>query len=158
MQSADRAEFIRLVEMLCAGFNVPPIEMRVEAYWRGLQKMDLPIFARVVEYVLGSNGPERIPTVPQVWNLQREMRRSTRAPVPTANHPAPASFGPFHCFGQRCLMRWLMQNGPASAEQLERLIEVKNLLVGQYRQVATECEVTAEEVRESLLAAFRRAA
>ena len=43
-----------------------------------------------------------------------------------------------------------------SAGQLPRLVAEKNRLVGQFRSIASEEEVTAEEVREAMFAAFRR--
>lgn len=77
MHSGDREEFENQVRTLCAGFNVPPGD-RIEAYWRGLAKMDLPTFARVVEHALGADGPEKIPTTGQCWQISKQMRSRPR--------------------------------------------------------------------------------
>lgn len=73
MNAGDREEFEKLIAELCAGFNVPPGE-RPAAYWKGLAKMSLGQFARVVEQALGEDGPEKIPTVRAVWDLHRKRR------------------------------------------------------------------------------------
>lgn len=73
MQPAERQEFDVLMAHLCAGFNVP-VGDRGEAYWRGLEKMPLPTFARVVDRALGPDGPEKIPTSGQCWSISRLLR------------------------------------------------------------------------------------
>lgn len=81
MQAVDREEFTRQLGELCAGFNVPVGE-RKDAYWRGLAKMELPTFARVVEHCLGEGGPEKIPTTRGVWALSKSVRpRYTPEPL-----------------------------------------------------------------------------
>ena len=62
MRSNDLQDFTRQVEVLCAGFNVPPTEQRIEALWRGLQHMDLTVFTRVVECAL-AGGTEKLRTL-----------------------------------------------------------------------------------------------
>lgn len=73
MLTADRKEFDDHLASLCAGFNVP-VGLRSEAYWLGLQKMELPTFVRVVQYALGEDGPEKIPTVSQCWAISKKLR------------------------------------------------------------------------------------
>lgn len=73
MLSTERAEFEIQLANLCAGFNVP-VGDRVEAYWRGLAKMELRTFVRVVEHCLGEEGPEKIPTTRQCWSLSKVLR------------------------------------------------------------------------------------
>lgn len=73
MQNSDRNDFTAQLGALCAGFNVP-LGDRVEAYWRGLAKMELRTFVRVVEHCLGEEGPEKIPTTRQCWSLAKVIR------------------------------------------------------------------------------------
>lgn len=80
MLSTDRSEFDAQLVMLCAGFNVPVGE-RSAAYWKGLAKMELLTFARVVEECLGENGPEKFPTVGVCWNVSKKMRAARYTPV-----------------------------------------------------------------------------
>lgn len=87
MQLSDRTDFEAQLASLCAGFNVPMGD-RAEAYWRGLAKMELRTFARVVEHCLGEDGPEKIPTTKQCWLHSKSLRKNgaftpsepTRAP------------------------------------------------------------------------------
>ena len=82
MLLTDRTEFDAQMQVLCAGFNVPMGE-RSAAYWRGLAKMELRTFVRVVEHCLGEKGPERIPTVNAVWTLSKSLRPPRITPEPT---------------------------------------------------------------------------
>lgn len=75
MLTSDRSEFDAQLAMLCAGFNVPVGE-RSGAYWKGLAKMELLTFARVVEECLGEGGPEKIPTVGMCWAISKRARAS----------------------------------------------------------------------------------
>jgi len=79
---ADREEFARQLRELCAGFNVPMGE-REAAYWRGLAKMEIATFARVVEHCLGDDGPDKIPTTRGVWALSKSMRARSAPAAPT---------------------------------------------------------------------------
>lgn len=156
MLSPDREQFEIHLGTLCAGFNVPVTELRTEAYWRGLQKMQLGQFARMVEFALGEHGPERIPTVPQCWSLWRQARtRAASHPAQSVTESQPA-FDRLHAFGQRCLRRYLMALGGVPEQELTRLVFEKNRIVSQFRVIATEEPVTAAELREALFAAFAR--
>jgi hypothetical protein len=73
MQTAERDEFEAQMLMLCAGKNVP-VGDRLEAYWIGLKQMSIAQFACVVEYALGEEGPEKIPTTNQVWSIHKQLR------------------------------------------------------------------------------------
>lgn len=156
MLRTDRDDFEAQLAQLCAGFNVPLTGERVAAYWLGMQRMDLPLFARVVEYALGEHGPEKIPTVPQLWNLKRQMRSRPKPEAPPID--VKPAFDHFHGFGQRCLLRWLRENGPVEPDVLLRLVAGKNRLVEQFREIATEEPITAEDVRPAMLREFARLA
>lgn len=153
MLQRDFDEFTRQASVLFAGFNVPATQERIEAYWRGLQRMDLLVFTRVVEYALGGNGVEKLPTAPQLWSLQKSMRaRPAAAPI---GESAPA-FDSLHCFGQRCLLRWLRENGPVEDAALVQLVSEKNRLIEQFHVIATEEQLTADDVRPAMMRAFDR--
>lgn len=155
MRSNDLPEFTRQVEVLCAGFNIPPTDLRVEALWRSLQSMDLMVFTRVVEFALtGGGGTEKMPTAPQIWNLSRQMK--ARAPVREQPRDTGAQYDHFHGFGQRALMAFLKSHGPASTDSLQRLVAAKNRIVAEFRMISGEDAVTADELREALFRAFER--
>ena len=155
MLSTDRSEFADHLGTLCAGFNVPLTDLRSEAYWRDLAKMQLGQFARVVEHALGPDGPERIPTAPQCWSIARSLRARPSAPTVT---PPERVFDPFVTFGNRCLLQFLRTHGGVDEAALPHLVAEKNRLAGQFREVAAECDVSAEEVREAMRGAFDRIA
>jgi hypothetical protein len=87
VQLNDRADFESQLQSLCAGFNVP-VGDRAEAYWRGLGKMELRTFARVVEHCLGEEGPEKIPTTKQCWMHSKALRRSGSMALAAPERPA----------------------------------------------------------------------
>lgn len=72
MQTSERGAFERQMTLLFSGFNVPATSERFEAYWTGLQRMELIGLARVVETALGERGPEKLPNPKQLWGLMRE--------------------------------------------------------------------------------------
>ncbi len=84
MLSTDREEFAAQMRLLCDGFNVPLSE-RVEAYFKGCAKMSLIEFARCVEYALGADGPEKIPTTGQLWKILHALK--SRAQIHTYEQP-----------------------------------------------------------------------
>lgn len=83
MQVSDRDLFEALLEKLYAGFNMPMSKARSDAYFDGLQKMSLARFSRCVDEALGENGPERIPSVTQIWKIYKGIAHATEPlPVP----------------------------------------------------------------------------
>jgi hypothetical protein len=156
VQTTDRPEFETNLAQLCAGFNVPLTAERIEAYWSGLQKMQISTFARVVEHCLGQDGPERIPTAPACWTVSKKIRSRPR---PEQEDAEPRAFDSLHCFGQRCMMRYLQDHGPLDDQRLERTIHAKNRIVEDFRSMQSpDYPLTPKEVREALFTGFARAA
>lgn len=155
MQTSDRPEFETKLAEMCAGFNVPMTAERIDAYWNGLQKMQLSTFIRVVASALGEDGSERIPTAPACWAIAKKMHP---APTPPKTFEA-RTHDSLHCFGQRCMMRYVMDHGPLDDERLERTIAAKNRIVEDFRSMqAPDAQLTPKEVREALFTGFARAA
>lgn len=80
MNSNQRTEFEAVLQRLYAGFNMPISETRMDAYWQGLAKMSLGTFSLTVDYALGENGPERIPSTSALWKISKQIR--IQAPQP----------------------------------------------------------------------------
>ena len=76
MQTADREEFEIQLQKLCAAFNVPCTEARIDAYWSGFSRLSLGQFARLVDQALGDEGPKKFPTVADLWELHKKARSS----------------------------------------------------------------------------------
>lgn len=158
MQSADREQFDAHLGALCAGYNVPSTDLRREAYWVALQRMELPAFVRVVEYALGERGPDKIPTTKGIWALYHDLRRGRSAPASTqaTTDPVP-NIHPFVAFANRRLLAYLNVNGAASETSLAALVTAKNRIANSYRELSEGGEhVTPDEVAETLNAEFRR--
>jgi hypothetical protein len=155
VQLADRADFVAQLKALCAGFNVPFTPEREEAYWRGLERMQVSQFARVVTHALGEQGPERIPTVREVWALQRVMRRRQVESRPLMGEAQPPADN-YTAFANRRLLAYLVKHGPVGDLTLKRLVETKERVAGQFRLIETEEKITEQEFRDSLIRSFDR--
>ena len=71
----DRPEFDRQVSLICAAYNVPLGE-RAEAYWvGGFHKLRLDDWIRIVTFVIGPDGPEKMPTSAQLWGIRKKLAK-----------------------------------------------------------------------------------
>lgn len=107
MQISDRERFEVLLEKLYAGFNMPMSRARSDAYFDGLQKMQLVRFSRCVDEALGENGPERIPSVTQIWKIYKTIAH-TNAPLPEAK---PVEQDHIAHFANRLLLNHITARG-----------------------------------------------
>jgi hypothetical protein len=115
MLSTDREEFVTLLRTLCAGFNVPATPEREDAYWRGLSKMSLLQFARVIDYALSEQGPDKLPIPKSLWRLHRDAKTE----VTQVTHSAKVTEHQDHLayYANRMLLRHVMsRNGVGSVE------------------------------------------
>lgn len=151
MLSADRPQFEQLVGALCAGFDRKSTPERIDAYWRGCNRMPLPIFERVVEFALSDRGPDSIPAPKRLWALTREMRVSG----PAANEPEQQEpeLDPIAAFANRTLYVFLCRHGAASQESLVELVRAKNAVV---RAIKSPEGIEAEELRDVLRTTFAK--
>lgn len=158
MLSTEREGFEHQLGVLCAGFNVAVTTERIDAYWRGLAKMGLAAFERVVEFALGETGPEKIPIPRQCWLVHRRLRSAQRVAeqAPVQMDFEPPSVLVMHA--QRVLLSFLRhQRGGTSQASLLAMIAAKNLLVEQYRCIVAgppEDPEAAAELRDRLTDAF----
>lgn len=111
MQSADRIEFERQAAVLCAAFNVPATDARVDAYWRGLEHMSLAQFTRVVEVAIGRDGPEKIPTTNGLWQLHRKQRAGISAPAPSKPREPEYNYDRWDAGANMALIKCAMKFG-----------------------------------------------
>jgi hypothetical protein len=72
--STERPEFEKHLAVLCAGLDTPCTEDRKQAYWIGLQRMPLSLFARTVNYMLEEEDWRRIPKPKQIWTSSGRLR------------------------------------------------------------------------------------
>jgi hypothetical protein len=158
--STEREGFEAQLAMLCAGFNVPATAERKDAYWRGLAKMSLPAFTRVVEYALGKDGPEDLPTSPRCWALLRELREQQRGGTAPTASPTP-SYDQYHVHAQGWLAAFLVRRSltdlpPLSDAEIGRLVATKNRVLQQYRASGYDGE-DLREWRDVFVGAFESA-
>ena len=153
----DRAEFASLMGRLCEVFDRKPSGELVDSYWQACQLMSLGGFRTATTRAI--EKMERMPRPSQLWNFYRDQRtaqyRQTQAQT---EETSARSYDDYHCFGQRCLLRFLMSRGGVDPAILPRIVEAKNKVVSDYRLIGTEDHVTADEMREALFAAFEKAA
>lgn len=157
MNSTERQDFEGELAVLFAAF--PPLRMQpahVDAYWRGLAKMTMPMFRRVLERVLDpEKGEERLPSPKRLWQIHREIRSESRAQAqPPAKDDRP--FDAFVAHGNRVLLSYLRTHGGASRESLQAMIAAKNKLIADYRLICEEEPEAAGELRDKLIEAFDR--
>ena len=107
---------------------------------------------------LANGGSGSTPTLPQFVKACRQIGEDHG---PTTPRGAPAlptvRYDDLHTFGQKCLMKFLTDNGSATQQALDRMIEEKNRIVGNFRLIQSEEVLEAAEVRERLFTAFREA-
>lgn len=142
MLSTDRKDFESQLQVLFGGFPTFLTEPRIQAYWRGLQKMPLSVFVRCVDHALGERGSDKLPTVNTIWQLSRTLR----AAPPPQSHAPPSPYDDFHLVGQRWLFAFLLRRAieeppppDVTEPTLQKLIEVKNRIIAQYRASGEPC-------------------
>jgi len=84
----EREEFERQLAILFAGVDKPLGEAAREAFWKGLQRMELVEFARCVTHLLAdlesSDGPPKRFSLADIWHAKRELRaKAPPKPTPT---------------------------------------------------------------------------
>lgn len=96
MNSTDRNDFDLLMGKLCMGLGVKPEPARIQTYWDGLHvKMSIIQFARVVEHCLDEGGVDKMPKLPEVWKIWRQVKDKSRraAPAQAADTPPDQTWG-----------------------------------------------------------------
>jgi hypothetical protein len=135
--SKDKDEFTRQANVLIAGVTcfVKDGEATIEALWRGLQRMDLLLFARVVDYAV--SGEANIPlksklTASLVW----EMSKSMRSRGPAIAQPLKSE-DRFAVIATKFLWLFMYKKGPFSPERLEEEVTDEEYGHSVYRRFAS---------------------
>lgn len=101
----------------------------------------------------GSGSP---PTLPQFMKACRSIGDEDSGPAaPDRASLLPLKFDPYQAHGQKCLFRYLLDN-EVNKNKLQLLIDAKNKIVDQYRQIATEENISGAELRDALFKEFDR--
>ena len=146
MLSTERETFEGQLAVLFGAYPTFLTPPRVEAYWRGLQKMPLSTFVRCVDQALSEAGQEKLPTVNTIWQISRNLHVSARQLQ--TQRPEPDAL---NCHGQRVMLSFLRhQESAASEASLLRMIAAKNKLIEQYRWIVQEETEAAGELRDKL--------
>lgn len=150
MNSTERPAFEDHLAQLLAGYDRKSTPERIEAYWRGLNRMPLVAFERVVDHALSDKGPDHIPSPKQCWQIYRDMRATpTSAPL-AARDP---KFTKADIWANRWLFGYLSMKGAASRASLPKLIAAKNKIAASCSDIPDE-ELDPRELRELLFPAF----
>lgn len=66
---------------LCAAFDKPCTNERRAAYRSSLGKLGEIAWARLVEHAIGEDGPDKLPSTRECWQLHRKLRAQVRPTV-----------------------------------------------------------------------------
>jgi hypothetical protein len=134
MLTSDRKDFDALISVLCAGYNIPATGDRLDAYWRGLAKMELPTLSRLVDHCLAEGGPEKLPTPRSMWPLARELRAKIAPPAPP---PKAWQGDEWLAAGNRHLFAYIVRHAMVkrtfNVEETAILVQAKNAWVEDMR-------------------------
>lgn len=162
MLSTERGAFAKLIEVLCAGYNVPATEARLDAYWRGCNRMHLAAFERTVDFILGPDGDaEDLPTPRQIHIQHRRMlaaQRSASEPTHKLDGPELDKFDRYAgqvLFSVLCSLTSQHGSG-ASDASLAEMVHVKHRFAAGYREMCIAEPDACEEMRDAMKAALTR--
>lgn len=156
MLSADRGGFAKLMETLCAGYNVPATEARLDAYWRGCASLHLLAFERTVDFALGPDSDaDELPTPRELHRLHRQMLSARRAAAAAPDKPA-VERDVFEVYCNRLLLLYLWGKarrlGSAATDaSLQAMTECKNRYVAAYRDMCLTEPTASLELRDALI-------
>lgn len=147
MHNTDRKAFDDQLAVLFGGFPTFLTPPRIEAYWRGLQKMPLATFVRCVDYALGESGTDKLPTVNALWQISRNLR----APAAPQRHADTAPISDLQRVANGAFLRLLNDKGAVSEQALAKILAVKNKIVSE-----VPADADHGELRAVLIAAFEK--
>lgn len=144
MLSTERPQFDEHIKTLLAGYDRKPAPEKLEAYWRGLNRMPLLALERAINHALSEH--DELPTPKRLWFINYELRVRPA----TDGGQRQNKRDKFETFSNRVLFAFLLGEGPASNESLVKLIQRKNLLAQQFRESVAppDRDVTIDESRE----------
>lgn len=150
MYQTDFDDFKKTLSDLCTAVNRPFNDDLARVFWEDLKRVDLSAVKERSKY-LRACGKTRFTST----DLRPEIER----PAPEIRPSPTDGTDEFDSRGNFCLLRHLLAINPQpSAATLLQLVETKNRLVSDFREMNREEEVGAEEMRVALLAAFARVA
>lgn len=163
MVNTDREEFDKQLAVMFAAFpSAYFTDARKEAYWRGLKSMSMPLFIRVVDRVIGQSGDEEPPSVSRIWGISRDLLSHAPSGGNRVGTHAPKVEEPRLSEPRRkanlVLLRYIAAyRGPSIPHNvMGALVKAKDRLMDDFESIMTEAEVTHDEIRQALNAAFDR--
>lgn len=156
MLSTERKGFEVQISQLCAGYNVPATQDRIEAYWRGLSKMHMAGLERCVEFALGEEyDEEKIPTTRGMWAIYRKTKPQ-RQSMPRAEE-VEKQVDKIEAFANHILFNFLGRQHSTSSEMHARMVTAKKQIAAAFRLSGFDPDENPGEVmREKLIAAFNK--
>jgi hypothetical protein len=156
MLSTDRQDYETAMAQLCAGYD-KPIGERMEAYWKGLGKMGLVEFQRIVEFCLSEEGPEKLPNCSALWAIRKRLKSQQRPAVQTPARSSPAGGDHLEYFANRLLLQHATARGGLGSVGGEASREVTACLTAKQRLVDEFLEYVREGDELATPAEFIRA-
>jgi hypothetical protein len=89
MTPDEKPQFMKLLSTLFGAHGKPLSEGMIAGYWKGLEKMSLPVFERCCDTAIdklsfAERGQSKTPTVSELWDIKRGFLG--RAPVTVENN------------------------------------------------------------------------
>ena len=154
MNLSDKPEFDKNLEILFGGFPAFLTDPRKEAYWRGLQKMPLHGFIRCVDFLLGEESPEKLPTLHGIWTVYKQQRA-----LPIKNAEAQKGIDTrdkYDRFADHIFLNYLMRSGGVAEDKLTECLSIKKQVAADYRLIGQDEIVEPEEMRNELHKRWKR--
>lgn len=143
--------FDHALAKLCAAFNIPCTNERRAAFRQAFGKIHVAGWERLVDHCLGEHGPEKFPTVKQLWGIRNDMRA---APAHAAAAKEPEAFwDPWLVQANQRLLRHILKNSMPKTylkpEAVATLVSYKNIWFALMKTLADERnEVDGKDQRE----------
>lgn len=148
-ENASRRLWDRFAEMFGARFY-DQYGSEPSGAWKDAVKELRPDQVKAALTKIRNSGSSFPPSLPEFLSLAKNVS------VPKPVEERKPDFDYLHLFAQRCFLKFILTHGPFDESVIRAMVNEKNRLVADYRSIATEDELTAEEVRESLFASFRK--
>lgn len=150
---AELDEFDKALGVLCAGFNVPCTEERRAAYRKAFGQFEGLAWERLIGHCLSERGPERMPSVSQLWGIRAEMR--ARAPTQPKDSAPEWPGGAWALAANRHLLAHLVRKAVAKGWQctpmmLRGYLDAKNAWADDMRDLAKGSDAVPPELQRSI--------
>lgn len=148
MYATDFDEFKQSLGDLCVAVNRPFNDELARVFWDDLKTFPLSEVKQRAKY-LRAGGKRQF--------TSHDLRPEKPPQQPASTYEKPEfQYDYLHTFAQRCLLKFALTYGPFEDRTMGMLVNEKNRIVTNFRLIAKDEQLTAEEVRERLFTGFNQ--